>query len=140
MHSMERKYKICNEIHVVLDRYEVPMSLKSATREHRTKTGPQQVAYKIGKKTKIGHMTMVKLLAHTQTKQYDLTVFLNNKIIQQSMNRNRQTIVAYSNIVKSIITYPEEELASSQEEANTKLIYMLIMRLKEEHPKLTFFI
>ena len=65
-------------------------------------------------------MTRAKLLAHTQTKQ-DLTVFLGNKIIEQSMDKNIQTIVAYSNVVKST-TYPVDELASSQEEADTKLI------------------
>ena len=50
-----------------------------------------------------------------------LYAFSVGEIIEQSMDKNRQTIVAYSNIVKST-TYPVDELASSQEEAETKLI------------------
>ena len=112
-------------------------SLKSATREHRTKTGSEPVAYKISEKTRIGHMTMAKLLAHTQTKQ-DLTVFLGNKIIEQSMDKNIQTIVAYSNVVKST-TYPVDELACSQEEADTKLILHAYYAAKRGASKIDIF-
>ena len=47
VHSLERKYNIYYEVHVVFDRYDVSKSLESATREHRTKTGSKPVAYKI---------------------------------------------------------------------------------------------
>ena len=121
LESIEKKYQLYHEVHLVFDRYDVPMSLKTATRDIRTsKVGSLPVAYKIDQRTNIGHISMAKLLAHTQTK-HELTVFLSKKFIEQSMFKERQSVAAYSNTVKAT-KFSVDDLASSQEEADTKLI------------------
>ena len=138
LESIEKKYQLYHEVHLVFDRYDVPMSLKTATRDIRTsKVGSLPVAYKIDQRTNIGHISMAKLLAHTQTK-HELTVFLSNKFIEQSMFKERQSVAAYSNTVKAT-KFSVDDLASSQEEADTKLIFMRVMLLEEKLPQLTFF-
>ena len=97
------------------------MSLETATRDIRTsKVRSLPVAHKIDQRTNIGHISMAKLLAHTQTK-HELTVFLSNKFIEQSMFEERQSVAAHSNTVNAT-KFSVDDLASSQEEAYTKLI------------------
>ena len=69
---MQRKY---DELHIVFDRYDIPKSLKSATR-HLPLSDSYHVAYHNTDTTNISNVPLKKLLAHTATKD-ELTVFLS---------------------------------------------------------------
>jgi hypothetical protein len=66
-----QKYGRYEETHLVFDRYDLPMSLKTTTRDRRLGDQPA-VAYHITDSTKVASVSMGKLLAHTKTK-HELT-------------------------------------------------------------------
>jgi len=108
-----------DELHLVFDRYDVPLPLKSATRIRRQ--GDQHpVYYRITDSTHIAKVTMKRLLSHERTKM-ELTEYISAKVIQRSECRGKSVVVAWGNNCQA--THRDvTHLRSSQEEADTKMI------------------
>lgn len=113
------KYRYSDEIRLIFDRYDLPSSLKEATRLKRQ--GEQdQVYYRITSSTQIAKITMKKLLSHVKTKK-ELTKYLAEKTIEHAQRNGTRVVVAYGCDCigsKKDMTY----LKSDQEEADTKII------------------
>lgn len=113
------KYRDSDEIRLIFDRYDLPSSLKEATRLKRQ--GKQdQVYYRITSSTYIAKLTMKKLLSHVKTKK-ELTEYLAEKTIEHAKRNGTQVVVAYGCECigsKKDMTY----LKSDQEEADTKIL------------------
>ena len=114
-----RKHRTCYELHLVFDRYDVPLSLKSATRVRR-QGNEQPVFYRITDTTFIAKVPLKRLLAHTRTKM-ELTKFLAANVLRISEQREINVVVAWASQCKA--THRDvTHLQSSQEEADTKMI------------------
>ena len=114
-----QKYYESDELHLVFDRYDVPFSLKSATRVRRQ--GDQQpIYYPVTDSTHIAKVPMKRLLSHERTK-VELTEYLSAKMIQRSECMGKNVIVAWGCNCRG--THLDVvHLRSSQEEADTKII------------------
>ncbi|CAH3136345.1 unnamed protein product, partial [Porites lobata] len=111
------KYNDLQELHIIFDRYDVPSSLKSATRVKR-QGGHVPIYYRITDSTHIAKLPMKKLLAHSKTKG-ELTTFLA-KNVKDNAN-GRQVVVAWGTECEA--THRDvRHLRSTQEEADTKII------------------
>ena len=117
-HFLE-KYSHSDELHHVFDIYDIPLSLKSATRVRRQ--GDQHpVYYRITDSTYTAKVTVRRLLSREKTKM-DLTEYLSTKFVQRSERRATSVLVAWGNNCQAThrdVTY----LRSSQEETDTKMI------------------
>ncbi|CAH3161781.1 unnamed protein product [Pocillopora meandrina] len=103
--------------HNLRERYDVPSSLKSATRVKR-QGGHAPIYYRITDSTHIAKVPMKKLLAHSKTKG-ELTTFLA-KNVKNNAN-GRQVVVARGTECQA--THRDvRHLRSTQEEADTKII------------------
>ena len=125
------KYNDLQELHIIFDRYDVPSSLKSATRVKR-QGGHVPIYYRITDSTHIAKLPMKKLLAHSKTKG-ELTTFLA-KNVKDNAN-GRQVVVAWGTECEA--THRDvRHLRSKLEEADTKIInfYMLWMPLLKVLP------
>ncbi|CAH3164811.1 unnamed protein product, partial [Porites lobata] len=101
----------------LLVKYDVPSSLKSATRVKR-QGGHVPIYYRITDSTHIAKLPMKKLLAHSKTKG-ELTTFLA-KNVKDNAN-GRQVVVAWG--TECEVTHRDvRHLRSTQEEADTKII------------------
>lgn len=100
------KYSHSDELHLVFERYDIPLSLKSATRVRRQ--GDQHpVYYRITDSTHIAKVTMKRLLSHEKPKM--------------ELTDRTSVVVAWGNNCQATyrdVTY----LRSSQEEADTKMM------------------
>ena len=76
---MQRKY---DELHIVFDSYDIPKSLKSATR-HLRLGDSYPVADHSTVTTNISNVPLKKLLSHTATKD-ELTLFLSKEFLEFS--------------------------------------------------------
>ena len=76
------KYNDLQELHIIFDRYDVPSSLKSATRVKR-QGGHAPIYYRITDSTHIAKVPMKKLLAHSKTKG-ELTMFLAKNVMDNA--------------------------------------------------------
>ena len=72
------KFNDLQELHIIFDRYDVPSSLKSATRVKRQR-GHALIYYCITDSTHIAKVPMKKLLAHSKTRG-ELTTFLAKNV------------------------------------------------------------
>ena len=88
---IQRKYDEYDELHIVFDRYEIPKSLKSATR-HLRLGDSYPVAYH---STYTTHISLKKLLSDTATKD-ELTVFWSKGLLEFS-KENKLYAVAGQN-------------------------------------------
>lgn len=77
-----QKYFKSDELHLVFDRYDFPLSLKSATPVRR-QGNQQPVYYNVTDSTHIAKVPMKRLLSHERTKM-ELTEYLSAKVIQRS--------------------------------------------------------
>jgi hypothetical protein len=108
-----------DEVHLVFDRYDVPQSLKTSTRERR-QGGKPPVAYRITDTTNIARVPMKQLISHVDTKK-ELSTYFAHKTLECARGRGMKLVVAWSNQCKA--THKDvEHLASEQEEADTKLL------------------
>ena len=90
-----QKYFERDELHLVFDRYDFPLSLKPATRVRRQ--GDQHpVYYSVTDPTHIAKVPMKRLclFSHKRTKM-DLTEYLSAKVIQRSEYMEKNVIVAW---------------------------------------------
>ena len=114
-----QKHSDCDELHLVFDRYDIPLSLKSATRARR-QHDQEPVAYHITDSTHIARIPMKRLLSHTKTKM-EMTAYLARKVLERSEQEGRNVVVAWSNECNA--THRDvSRLSSCQEEADTKMI------------------
>ena len=113
-----QKYSLYDEIHLVFDRYDLPNSLKTATRVRR-QGGIPQVFYLITDTTNIVKLLMKKRLSHTQTKK-ELSVYFAQKLLEAA-KKTKDVIVAYGNRCQGTL-HDMSHLNSEQEEADTKLL------------------
>jgi len=113
------KYNDCDEVRVIFDRYDLPTSLKAATRDKR-QSGQVPIYYRITDTTQIAKVPMKKLLSHIKTKM-ELTAYLGGKLIEYGENNGKQLVVAYGCEYQA--THKDVQyLRSNQEEADTKMI------------------
>ena len=85
-----QKYFESDELHLVFDRYDFPLSLKSVTRVRRQ--GNQHPVYnRVTDSTHITKVPMKRLLSHERTKM-ELTEYLSAKVIQRSECRERMLL------------------------------------------------
>ena len=114
-----QKFFESDELHLVFDKYDFPLSLKSATRVRRQ--GDQHpVYYRVTDSTHIAKVPMKRLLSHKRTKM-ELTEYLSAKVIQGSKCMGRIVIVAWGCYCQGT-HFDVMHLRSSQEEADTKII------------------
>jgi hypothetical protein len=112
------RYRDNEEIRLVFDRYDIPASLKEATRQKRTRQ-QDLISYRITHSTLITNVTMKKLLSHTSTKN-ELAKYLAEEIIKFAEQKGVRVVVAYGCYCKGNkrdMAY----LKSDQEEADTKI-------------------
>jgi hypothetical protein len=110
------KYSSSDEIRLIFDRYDLPMSLKSATRSKRQGNHDPAVYYRITDSTHIANIKM----KHSKT-QKELTVYLTQKSIEYAERNGRCFVVSWE--CKCAATNQHtEHLQSDQEEADTKMI------------------
>ena len=108
-----------NEVRLIFDRYDLPFSLKAATRV-RPQGSQALVYYHITDKTHIAKVPMKRLLSHTKTKM-DLTIYLGQKIKEYADGSGKQLVVTWGSVCKA--THKEVgHLQSKQEEADTEMI------------------
>ena len=115
-----------NEVRLIFDRYDLPFSLKAATRVRRQ--GSQApVHYHITDTTHIAKVPKRQLLSHTKTKM-ELTISLGQKIKEYADRSGRQLVVAWGSVCKA--THKDvAHLQSNQEEADTPLMLPLMVQL-----------
>lgn len=114
-----QKHDNCVELHLIFDRYDVPLSLKTATRVRRQ--GDQQpIAYHIIDTTLITKVSMKRLLSHTNTKR-DLTSYLSAKVLRRAEEQRKNVVVSWACECRASHRNVAH-LESDQEEADTKLI------------------
>ena len=107
------------EVRLIFDRYDLPFSLKAATRVRR-QGGQAPVYYHITDTTHIAKVPMKRLLSHTKTKM-ELTIYLGQKIKEYADRSGRQLVVAWGSECQA--THKDMgHLQSNQEEADTKMI------------------
>ena len=124
------KYDENQEIRLIFDRYDVPSSLKSATRTRRQGL-EDPVYYRISDSTHIAKVPLKKLLSHTKTKA-ELTTFLAKKVKERGQVLRRQLLVAWGKECKA--THKDMgHLQSDHEEADTKIILHAVEALSLIH-------
>ena len=91
-HVMQ-KYSDSDEVRFIFDRYDMPSSLKMATRTRR-QGGQQPIAYHIADTINIAKVPMKTLLSHTNTKM-ELASYLSLKITNSPQTNGRRVVAAW---------------------------------------------
>ena len=123
-----QKYCESDELHLVFDRYDFPLSLKSATRVRRQ--GEKHPVYcRVTDSTHIciAKVPMKRLFSHERTKM-EWTAYLSAKVIQRSECMGKNVIVD-RRCYCQITHFDFMHLRNSQEEADTMIILPLLMLL-----------
>ncbi len=114
-----KKFQSSDEVRLIFDRYDLPSSLKTATRVRR-QAGKDPVFYRITDSTHIAKVPMRRLLSHTETKK-ELTSYLGKKFFDHAKKTEMRVVVAYGNECQG--THEDvAHLQSTQEEADTKIV------------------
>ncbi len=90
---LDSKTKEYDEVHLVFDRYDLPTSLKEATRERRPGWQASH-AYHVEDSTPVGKMTAKQFLSCTTTKD-ELTVYLAKKSLDHFHGTTKVFIVTF---------------------------------------------
>ena len=113
------RYSQADEVRLIFDRYDVPMSLKTATRDRRQGSQPA-VSYHITDTTNIAKLPMKRLLSDVKTKM-ELTSYLAEKMLEKAHAQEKHMVVAWGSECGA--THRNmSHLQSDQEEADTKLL------------------
>ena len=81
-----------DKVHIVFDSYDIPISLKEATRIQRQ--GMQTpVEYHITDTTNIAKISQAKLLSHPKTK-HQLSSYLGQALLDDASSNGRHIVVA----------------------------------------------
>ncbi len=89
--TLDSKANDYDEVHLVFDRYDVPNSLKQATRERRL-AGNLPITYHVSDNTPLAKVTAKQFLACASTKD-ELTVYLAQKALNQSKEMRRYSLL-----------------------------------------------
>ena len=114
------KYGDSDEIRLIFDRYDIPASLRQATRLKR-QGQLDLIYYRITPSTLITKVTGKKLLSHTRTKD-ELAKYLAELTIEYAERNGARAVVANGCECKGTkrdMSY----LKSDQEEADTKIVF-----------------
>ena len=111
-----RKYHIYDELHVVVDRYDLELSLKQAEGDRRSE-GTVPIHYYITDSTDIQRLSMKALLSHIGTKK-ELSEYFAQKLLQI---KRKKVVVAFCDKYISNVG-DMSHLSSSQEEADTMIL------------------
>lgn len=116
---LDSKCSEYDEVHLVFDRYDLPTSLKEATRERR-QGGKPATAYHVEDNTPVGKVSAKQFLSSTTTKD-ELTVYLAKKALHHFEGKPKIFIVtSRQNVFSNCMDV--QHLHSSQEEADTRII------------------
>ena len=107
------------EVHLVFDRYDLPQSLKTNTRERR-QGRDASVPYHVTDTTNISKVPYKKLLSHSKTKD-ELTIYLAQKSLAYYQSHEVDFVVTSREAVYSN-HLDVAHLESSHEEADTRMI------------------
>ena len=108
------------EVHVVVDRYDIPDSLKEGTHQKRTGTS-RAVVYKITVDAVIYKITMKDLLSCSQNKER-LSTFLAAQLIECKKDSQTTYVVTSKGDCMASNSLPIQHLRSEQEEADTRML------------------
>ena len=118
-----QKYFESDELHLVIDRCDFPLSLKSATRVRRE--GEQHpVYYHVTDSTHIAKVLVKRLLSHKRSKM-ELTEYLSAKVVRRAECMGKNVIVAWGCYCQGT-HFDVTHLRSTQEEADTKIIFQAV--------------
>lgn len=113
------KYSDSQEIHLIFDRYDIPSSLKAATRVKR-QGNSDPIYYRITDSTHITKVPLKRLISHTKTKK-ELAAYLAKKTLEYAEIQGKQIVVAWGSECQA--THKDvSHLQSNHEEADTKII------------------
>lgn len=129
------KYNEYSEIHILFYTY-FENSLKKASRERWQRDNPP-VIYQVEEKMSMKTVTMEKPLSHYKNKNL-LTLILCQNFIRKSTHLEKILIVSYWGEVKSNKPVAED-ISTSQEEDDTKLIVHAILANQRRDKKYTIF-
>ena len=119
MKQLLQKCSESDESHVVFDRYDVELSLKSATRIQR-QGGQDPVYYRITESTHMGKVPMKKLLTHNKAKM-ELSEYLAGKALDHAEIIGKCLVAAWGTACEA--THKNvAHLRSTQEEVDTKIL------------------
>ena len=108
-----------DKVHIVFDRYDIPNSLKEATRIRRQ--GMQTpVEYHITDTTNIAKISQAKLLSHPKIK-HQLTSYLGQTSLNDASSNGRHVVVAWGTRCKASFS-DKAYMSSEQEKADTNLL------------------
>ena len=108
-----------DKAHIVFDCYDIPNSLKEATRIRRQ--GMQTpVEYHITDTTNIAKISQAKLLSHPKIK-HQLTSYLGQASLDDASSNGRHVVVAWGTRCKASFS-DKAYMSSEQEEADTNLL------------------
>ena len=113
------KYGDTDEIRLIFDRYDLPSSLKEATRRKRQRN-QHPVYYRITRSAHIANVTMKKLLSHANTES-ELAEYLAQTAVEDAERNGTRMVVTYDGECKGNkkdMSY----LKSDQEESDTKIV------------------
>ena len=116
---LDSKTKEYSEIHVVFDRYNLPSSLKEATREKR-QGGKPPTKYHVEDNTPVGKVSAKQFLSSTSTKD-EVTVYLAKRA-RHHFPKNFKVFIVTSRQDVHPNCLDAQHLHSSQEEADTRII------------------
>lgn len=120
------KYADYSEIRLIFDRYDVPVSLKEATRRRR-QGNTDAVHYKVTESTQISKVPMKRLLSHNLTKM-ELTALISKTALQ--LGNGKRLLVSWGSFCQA--NFKEtNNIQSNQEEADTKLILHAVDATKD---------
>ena len=117
--TLDSKCRKYDEMHLVFDRYDLPTSLKEATRE-RCQGRKPATAYLVTDNIQIGKVSAKQFLSSTATKD-QLTVYLAKNVLNHFEGKPKVFIVRSRQDVLSN-SMDVAHLCNSQDEANTRLI------------------
>jgi len=89
--TLDSKCSDYDEVHLVFDRYDLPTSLKEATRERRH-GGKPATAYRVADNTPVGKVSAKQFLSSNTTKD-ELTVYLTKKALRHFEGKPTVVIV-----------------------------------------------
>jgi len=117
--TLDSKCSDYDEVHLVLDRYHLPTSLKEATRNRRQGDKPA-TAYHVTDNTPFSKMPAKQCLSSTTTKD-ELTVYLAKKALHHFEGKAKHFIVTSRQETLSN-SMDVQHLCNSQKDADTRLI------------------
>ena len=116
---MLERYNKADEVCLIFDRYDVPLSLKTATRDRRQGKQPV-ISYHITDTTNIAKLPVKRLLSDVKSKM-ELTCYLAEKMLEKAHANQKDFVVAWGSPCQA--THKSmNHIQSDQEEADTKLL------------------